>query len=194
MPRSSLVSASPWSQVQPRHLGCRRIGEKQCCYVVARKAFEQQQQQQSRLDRVQIVLVSPKHPENVGSVLRVGGNFCCGGVTLVDPRWDDEERWWGTVRRVACESPLVDWQHQEKEKEEAYASDGGGVRVVDTLREALRDTHGAFVYVGVCLSACLSIRTRITATILNVLSSGCGDDCMFVCLLLTFCFLVVVLL
>lgn len=70
----------------------------------------------------------------------------------MDPRWDDEERWWGTVRRVACESPLVDWQHQEKEKEEAYASDGGGVRVVDTLREALRDTHGAFVYVGVCLS------------------------------------------
>jgi len=51
-----------------------------------------------------IVLVAPKVPGNIGSVLRVGANFAASGVIIIDPRCDVQD---GDVYRLACESPLL---------------------------------------------------------------------------------------
>ncbi|KAG7667321.1 hypothetical protein Ndes2526B_g04172 [Nannochloris sp. 'desiccata'] len=51
-----------------------------------------------------IILVAPKVPGNIGSVLRVGANFAAAGVTIVDPRCDVQD---GDVYRLACDSPLL---------------------------------------------------------------------------------------
>ena len=57
------------------------------------------------LDGVHVVLVSPKNPENIGSVIRTAGNFAVGKVTVVDPRcaYDGD-----VVSKVACNSPVMD--------------------------------------------------------------------------------------
>ena len=51
-----------------------------------------------------IVLVSPKIPGNIGSVLRVGANFAAANVCVVDPRCDVQDP---DVYRLACDSPLL---------------------------------------------------------------------------------------
>ena len=56
------------------------------------------------MERVGVVLVSPKNPQNIGSVLRVAGNMNVGKVTLVDPRCDPEDP---VISTVACNSPLL---------------------------------------------------------------------------------------
>lgn len=56
------------------------------------------------MERVGVVLVSPKNPQNVGSVLRIAGNMNVGKVILVDPRCDPEDP---VIATVACNSPLL---------------------------------------------------------------------------------------
>jgi len=75
-----------------------------------------------KLRNVGIVLVSPKNPENIGSVLRVSGNFGIGKVVLVNPRCSFRDGKRGSsledrvassddadiISKVACKSPLLD--------------------------------------------------------------------------------------
>jgi TrmH family RNA methyltransferase len=56
------------------------------------------------MERVSVVLVSPKNPQNVGSVLRIAANMNVGRVILVDPRCDPEDP---VISTVACNSPLL---------------------------------------------------------------------------------------
>ena len=51
----------------------------------------------------QVVLVMPKNPQNIGSVLRAAGNFSVPLVTLVAPRCPDVNE--DTIQNVACGSP-----------------------------------------------------------------------------------------
>jgi tRNA/rRNA methyltransferase len=66
-----------------------------------------------------IILVAPKVPGNIGSVLRVGANFAAAGVTIVDPRCDVQDP---DVYRLACDSPLLP-----------------AMQVLPTLKDALQD-------------------------------------------------------
>ena len=57
------------------------------------------------LGNVSIILVAPKEPGNVGSVLRAGANFDVKTVGVVAPRCDPYD---SDVYRLACDSPLLD--------------------------------------------------------------------------------------
>ncbi|KAL4444260.1 hypothetical protein ABPG75_011997 [Micractinium tetrahymenae] len=75
------------------------------------------------LDGVQVVLVSPKTPANIGAVLRVAENFEAHDVVIVDPRCDPR---CGEVAKTSVLSPLVE-----------------SLRVVPTLADALADCTGS---------------------------------------------------
>lgn len=56
------------------------------------------------LNNVNIILVAPKIPGNIGAVLRAGANFDAAGVCVVEPRCDPLDP---DVYRLACDSPLL---------------------------------------------------------------------------------------
>lgn len=56
------------------------------------------------LPNVNVVLVAPKEPGNIGAALRVAANHGVGGLTVVAPRCDPLG---SDVHRLACESPLL---------------------------------------------------------------------------------------
>lgn len=71
------------------------------------------------LPNVNVVLVAPKEPGNIGAALRVAANHGAGGLTVVAPRCDPLGP---DVHRFACQSPLLDT-----------------MQVLPTLRDALAD-------------------------------------------------------
>lgn len=110
---------------------------------------------QSNLSQVGIVLVSPKNPENIGSVLRVSGNFGIGKVVLVNPRCSFESETGvdklaqDTITTVACNSPLL-----------------GSLDVTDTLHNALGEAK-----ISICFTR-RSGKGRVTETFHSFLSAN----------------------
>jgi TrmH family RNA methyltransferase len=78
------------------------------------------------LSHLRVVLVQPKSPENIGAACRALANFECPDLVVVAPRTALDPREDGRVAAVACG--------------EAVRS---GMRVVDTLEEALSDCAGS---------------------------------------------------
>jgi tRNA C32,U32 (ribose-2'-O)-methylase TrmJ len=77
---------------------------------------------------VRVVLVSPKSPDNIGSVCRACANFECPDLWIVAPRTAVDPREDSRVPAVACGESV--W---------------GQLRVVGTLAEALADCGGGSV-------------------------------------------------
>lgn len=100
------------------------------------------------MERVRVVLVSPKNPQNIGSVLRIAGNMNVGQVTLVDPRCDPEDP---AIPIVACNSPLLP----------------DGLHVESTLSGALKDSM---------VSLCFSRRTGNGRRTLPSLAAFLDDE------------------
>ncbi|KAI3426975.1 hypothetical protein D9Q98_006919 [Chlorella vulgaris] len=75
------------------------------------------------LDGVRVVLVSPKTPANIGSVLRVAENFEAHDVVVVDPRCDPRSN---EVDVTSCSSQVMQ-----------------SMRVMPTLAAALADCTGS---------------------------------------------------
>lgn len=74
------------------------------------------------LERVRVVLVSPQHAGNVGSVCRVATNFDCNELWLVNPQCD--------FRGVEAQTMAANVTSRSKLEH---------IRVTDTLPEALKD-------------------------------------------------------
>jgi tRNA C32,U32 (ribose-2'-O)-methylase TrmJ len=85
------------------------------------------------LGNVGVVLVSPKSPENIGSVLRIAGNFGAGKVVLVEP--------------VRCNlQPMQDGQERKGDVIRPYETDKGGFELFpldsdgDVVRKVSRNS------------------------------------------------------
>lgn len=100
------------------------------------------------MERVGVVLVSPKNPQNVGSVLRVAGNMGVGKILLVQPRCDPKDP---VIATVACNSPLL----------------SDGLQVEETLAGALRDSR---------VSLCFSRRTGNGRKAVPSLTTFLGEE------------------
>jgi TrmH family RNA methyltransferase len=99
------------------------------------------------MERMQVVLVSPKNPQNIGSVLRASGNHGVHRVVVVSPRCDVHE---DTVSTVSCDSParLVSVSSLAEALADSEVSlafsrrKGKGRRVLPSLTAFLQEAEG----------------------------------------------------